>query len=66
MRKNFFVKLVRYMKNVYHLERGLNKLTDERQLRIRLLKTEPLTDILWLLSMEQNSSGAIRKAVQNA
>lgn len=30
MRKNYFVKLVRYMKNVYHLERGLNKLTDGR------------------------------------
>ena len=28
MRKNYFVKLVRYMKNVYHLERGLNKLSD--------------------------------------
>ena len=30
MRKNYFVKLVRYMKNVYHLERGLNKLSDGR------------------------------------
>ena len=30
MRKNYFVKLLRYMKNVYHLERGLNKLTDGR------------------------------------
>ena len=30
MRKNYFVKLVKYMKNVYHLERGLNKLSDGR------------------------------------
>jgi hypothetical protein len=30
MRNNYFVKLVRYMKNVYHLERGLNKLSDGR------------------------------------
>ena len=30
MRKNYFVKLVRYMKNVYHLDRGLNKLSDGR------------------------------------
>ena len=30
MRKNYFVKLVSYMKNVYHVERGLNKLSDER------------------------------------
>ncbi|KLU66406.1 transposase DDE domain protein [Desulfosporosinus acididurans] len=30
MRKNYFVKLVRYMKNVYHLEHGLNKLSDGR------------------------------------
>ena len=30
MRKNYFIKLVRYMKNVYHLEHGLNKLSDGR------------------------------------
>ncbi|SPF49351.1 conserved hypothetical protein [Candidatus Desulfosporosinus infrequens] len=30
MRKNYFEKLVRYMKNVYHFERGLNKLSDGR------------------------------------
>lgn len=30
MRKNYFAKLVKYMKNVYHVERGLNKLTDGR------------------------------------
>ena len=30
MRKNYFAKLVRYMKNVYHLDRGLNKLSDGR------------------------------------
>ena len=30
MRKNYFAKLVRYMKNVYHIENGLNKLTDGR------------------------------------
>lgn len=30
MRNNYFAKLVRYMKNVYHLERGLNKLSDGR------------------------------------
>ena len=30
MRKNYFAKLVRYMKNVYHIERGLNKLSDGR------------------------------------
>ncbi|NOW06133.1 hypothetical protein BCM20_000679 [Clostridium beijerinckii] len=30
MRKNYFTKLVRYMKNVYHIENGLNKLTDGR------------------------------------
>ncbi|WP_088187171.1 hypothetical protein [Desulfosporosinus sp. FKA] len=30
MRKNYFVKLVRYMKNVYHLEHGLNKMSDGR------------------------------------
>lgn len=30
MRKNYFAKLVKYMKNVYHIERGLNKLSDGR------------------------------------
>jgi len=30
MRKNYFVKLMNYMKNVYHIENGINKLTDER------------------------------------
>lgn len=30
MRKNYFAKLVRYMKNVYNIESGLNKLTDRR------------------------------------
>ena len=30
MRKNYFVKLVNYLKNVYHIERGLNKLSDGR------------------------------------
>jgi len=30
MRQNYFVKLVRYIKNVYHLDRGLNKLSDGR------------------------------------
>jgi hypothetical protein len=30
MRKNYFAKLVRYMKNVYHINRGLNKLSDGR------------------------------------
>ena len=30
MRKNYFAKLVKYMKNVYHIEHGLNKLADKR------------------------------------
>ncbi len=30
MRKNYFAKLVSYMKNGYHIERGLNKLSDGR------------------------------------
>jgi len=30
MRKNYFAKLVKYMKNVYHIERSLNKLSDGR------------------------------------
>ena len=30
MRKNYFGKLVRYMKNIYHIENGLNKLSDGR------------------------------------
>jgi hypothetical protein len=30
MRKNYFAKLVNYMKNVYHVDRGLNKLSDGR------------------------------------
>ncbi len=30
MRQNYFDKLVRYMKNVYQIERGLNKLIDGR------------------------------------
>ncbi|NRT91281.1 hypothetical protein [Clostridium beijerinckii] len=30
MRKNYFAKLVKYMKNVYHIENGINKLTDLR------------------------------------
>jgi UDP-N-acetylglucosamine enolpyruvyl transferase len=29
MRKNYFAKLVKYIKNVYHIERGLNKLSEE-------------------------------------
>ena len=30
MRKNYFAKLIKYMKNVYHIEHGLNKLSDGR------------------------------------
>ncbi|WP_242975801.1 hypothetical protein [Desulfosporosinus sp. FKB] len=30
MRKNYFVKLVNYMKNVYQIDHGMNKLTDGR------------------------------------
>ncbi len=30
MRKNYFAKLGNYLKNVYHIERGLNKLSDGR------------------------------------
>ena len=30
MSKNYFAKLIRYMKNVYHVDRGLNKLSDGR------------------------------------
>ncbi|WP_088185768.1 hypothetical protein [Desulfosporosinus sp. FKA] len=30
MRKNYIVKLVNYMKNVYQIDRGLNKLSDRR------------------------------------
>ena len=30
MRKNYFAKLVNYMKNVYHVDHGLNKLSDGR------------------------------------
>ncbi|HEY8804242.1 MAG TPA: hypothetical protein VIM42_03890, partial [Clostridium sp.] len=30
MRKNYFAKLVKYMKNVYHIERGMYKLSDRR------------------------------------
>ena len=30
MRKNYFEKLVRYIKNVYHIDRGLNRLSDGR------------------------------------
>jgi len=30
MRQNYFAKLVRYIKNVYHVDRGLNKLSDGR------------------------------------
>ena len=30
MRKNYFAKLVKYIKDVYHIERGLNQLTDGR------------------------------------
>ncbi|KLU65797.1 hypothetical protein DEAC_c24270 [Desulfosporosinus acididurans] len=30
MRKNYFVKLVNYMKNVYQIDRGLDKLSDGR------------------------------------
>ena len=30
MQKNYFVKSVRYMKNVHQIEHGLNKLSDGR------------------------------------
>jgi hypothetical protein len=30
MGQNYFVKLIRYMRNVYHVDRGLNKLSDGR------------------------------------
>ena len=28
MRKNYFAKLMKYIKNVYNIERGINKLSD--------------------------------------
>jgi len=30
MRKNYFAKLIKYMKDVYHIDHGLNKLSDGR------------------------------------
>jgi hypothetical protein len=30
MRKNYFTKLVSYMKNVYHIDQRINKLKDGR------------------------------------
>ena len=30
MRKNYFIKLVNYMKNIYHIDQGINKLKDCR------------------------------------
>ena len=30
MRRNYFVKLLKYMKNVYHIDHGLSRLTDRR------------------------------------
>ena len=30
MRQNYLAKFVKYMKNVYHVDRGLNKLSDGR------------------------------------
>ena len=30
MRQNYFAKLVIYMKDVYHIDRGLSKLSDGR------------------------------------
>ena len=30
MRKNYFAKLINYMKNVYHIDKGINKLKDGR------------------------------------
>lgn len=30
MRNNYFAELIRYAKDVHHIERGLNKLTDGR------------------------------------
>jgi len=30
MRKNYFIKLINYTKNVYNIDRGINKLTDGR------------------------------------
>jgi len=30
MRKNYFVKLLRYMRNVYHIDYGLSRMTDKR------------------------------------
>jgi len=30
MRQNYFAKLVKYMENVYHVDHGLNKLSDGR------------------------------------
>jgi hypothetical protein len=31
MRSNYFAKLIKYMKNVYHIERHINKLSDGRK-----------------------------------
>ena len=31
MRSNYFGMLMKYMKNVYHIERGINKLSDGRK-----------------------------------
>lgn len=31
MRHNYFAKLLKYIKNVYHIERGINKLSDGRK-----------------------------------
>ncbi len=31
MRNNYFSKLLKYMKNVYHIEHGISKLSDGRK-----------------------------------
>ncbi|SHI29170.1 hypothetical protein [Desulfosporosinus lacus] len=43
----------------------VNRQIIKKAVENKVLITEPLMDILWLRSMEPNSSEAIRKAVQN-
>ena len=38
MRQNHFIKLVRYMKNVYHVDRGLNKLSDGSSINLKIFE----------------------------
>ncbi len=64
MRKNYFAKLVKYIKNVYHIENRPNKSTDLRA-NLRYDKAQVITLVLLVFLLRIKSFNELNLMIKN-